>query len=574
MDESKNLLFAVIISVVVLISWKMLVEDNLGHNNPHGTSGVKNTNLIEPSEELRGSQISYLDRDGAIRKTPRKYFYNEKVSGSINLQGARIDDLKLLNYKASLEQDSDNVILLSPQNSNDAYMMEIGWLKSDNESQIELPQSNTLWTEKNADHNDITLTWTSSQNVEFNIHYSLDDKYMFTIKQTIINNSDTQIELVPYARINRIKNTDERSNFISHEGITASLNRKLHEISYSDITKHRSHVFHSDVDKNGWFGFSDKYWFTAFIPNTHDFFTVKSSYRETNNKPTYQVDILETTKLLNQGDSVSSTKYFFAGAKELNIIDNYKKNLNIDLFDKSVDFGVLYFLTKPIFLTLKFFYSLVQNFGVSILILTILMKVLMIPVTNKSFISMAKMRLLQPELAKIKEKHSGNAMETQKASLKLFAQYNVKPMAGCLPILLQIPIFFALYKVLYITIDMRHAPFFSWIQDLSSPDPTNIFTLFNLIPWDCPDFLKIGILPIILGTTLLIQQHVGGTLSNIQDPVQANVMKAMPYCFVFIFATFPSGLIIYWILGNIISIAHQYFIKTRIINKFRIHHGL
>ena len=573
MDESKNLLIAVVISVVVLLIWRSIMgeyypapqEENIPKEITH------HNNVTSPTIPAR---VSYLERPDAIKKHSRIELSNEFISGSINLTGARLDDLKLSKYNESIDSPDDKVALLSPQNSYLSYFLEIGWIQP--EHNLDLPSPTTEWIADSthlSPNNPVTLTWTNPQGVEFSINYSINEQYMFTITQSISNRSNSQIEIIPYYRINRIRK-DLASNFIIHEGSSSTFNKKFTELSYEDLKKKKNYIMHNSTDNSGWFGFTDKYWFTAFIPNTHEFSTVKASYKNSNDQDIFQIDSMETTKLLNQGDTVTTKKFFFAGPKEIEIIDKYKEELNIDMFDRNIDFGVFYVLTKPILLFLKFCYSITNNFGASILILTVIIKSLMIPITNKSFVSMTKMRLLQPKINEIKEKFSKDKLAMQQESMKLFKQYNVKPMSGCLPILCQIPVFFALYKVLYVSIDMRHAPFFGWISDLSAPDPSNVFTLFGLIPWETPDFLSIGILPLLLGVTLIIQQRLGGTLSNIQDPTQENIMKLMPYFFVFIFASFPSGLIIYWILGNIISIIQQHIVRTRTISTFKEQYNL
>ncbi len=557
MSETKNLLVAIVLSTIVLIAWKMFFEEK----------------YLPPTKEIitettQDINIVY-DKKDALLKDSRVTIESDKIIGSINLTGALIDDIKLKDYKETTIDDSDNITLLSPKNTKDSYFTEFGWLTKD--SNIKTPNKNTVWiaNKKSITPGDpLTLEWTNDQNVTFYLKFNIDYNYIITVTQSIKNNSAENLDIIHYGRINRLKDLSGTTYIISHEGVSGVLNNHLFEITYKDLQKDTDTVIYkNNTSKDGWFGFSDKYWTTAFIPSKDHVLNVNAHHSIQNKENNFQVDYSLFPTIIEKGTEFSVSNSLFVGAKELDILDAYKDQLDIDLFDRVVDFGVLYFITKPIFITLKFINHLIENFGISILILTVIIKLLLLPITNKSYTSISKMKILSPELSKLKKLYAHDKQELQKATMNLFKKHNVNPMAGCLPIILQIPVFFALYKVLFITIDMRHADFYLWIKDLSAPDPTNLFTLFGLLEWNPPQLLHLGILPIILGATMVLQQKVSGSAINAQDNIQKNMLKFMPYVFTFIFASFPAGLIIYWTWSNILSILQQYLITKRTAHK-------
>ncbi|MCH9753994.1 MAG: membrane protein insertase YidC, partial [Alphaproteobacteria bacterium] len=486
----------------------------------------------------------------------------EKIEGSISLVGARIDDIILSQYHKTVD-DKQLVQLLHPSRSKDSYFAEFGWLSQSKD--IDLPDSSTVWrANKNVlkSEDSVSLTWVNRQGITFQMDIYLDKEYMFTIKKSIKNNSGRNIVVQDYSLINRIFAQDKKFA-ISHEGPLGVFNGILDEVSYEDLQSDDNVEF-KDNKAGSWFGISDKYWLSAIIPDKNRKFDSNFRFSKYLNKDKYQVSSLAEEEVVANGSQSSSVSHLFVGAKVVSILDFYGQYLNLDLFDRAVDFGWFYFMTKPMFSALKFFYDVVGNFGLSILIVTIIVKMFLFPIANKSYHSMSKMKKLAPEMNRIKELYAEDKMKQNQAIMELYKKEGVSPLSGCLPLLVQIPIFFSLYKVLFITIEMRHAPFYGWIRDLSVADPTTIFNAFGLIPWDPPSFLMIGAWPLIMAFTMYIQQKMSPEPS---DPIQAKVMKLLPLIFIFMFASFPAGLVIYWAWSNILSVAQQYFIKIRAYRK-------
>ena len=571
MLEVRNLILAIILSVLIMMGWR-LIYDKFFTIQHTVEDDISSESMIPEIDDV----FTYKSRTEMIDNNPtlRVKLSNNKINGSISLKGAQFDDLTFKNYHATTDANSDEIILLSPEETEGVYFIEFGWI--DPQHKITLPNHLSIWSSDKStlsSSDSVTLTWDNKEGIIFKIKVTLDDDYMFKVEQIVVNNTDSTINLIPYGRINRSKHTTEKSYWISHEGAVGSFGNTLKEWTYKNIIKEKNiKVNHQDTtdNQNQWIGIGDKYWFTALIPNVLqksklNFHVKHAKY---NNENRFQVDFSHDNYTASPNKTVSSTSYLFTGAKELKLLDKYKDNLNISLFDKAVDFGILYFITKPVFLLLEYFNDVTGNFGLAILLLTIAIKLAMFPLSHKSYVSMLKLKYLQPEILKIKELHKNDNDKMSKEISSLFKKNNVNPMSGFVPILIQIPVFFALYKVLFVTIEMRHAPFYLWIKDLSSFDTTNILTMFGLLKFNPP--MCIGILPIILGITMIIQQKLNNINMPTQekDKVQANFIKFLPYIFIFIFSSFPTGLIIYWICSNSITIIQHLIIKYYIVRKF------
>ncbi len=528
---------------------------NLGQND--NKQPVISKSLAESKKELTSDKIEEMIQE-QINLGTRIKIENSDILGSINLVGAKIDDLTLKHYKENLDPGSADVRLLSPLGGKEMYEVSLGFLNDLNQ---DMPNQSSIWKadKKILNANDsVTLEWKNKAGVKFITVISLDDRYMVTVKQEVVNNSGTTSNAAPYVSVNRTRGAGSAKNMILHEGVISVVGDKLDEISFEDLQKKRDVNYGNDVK---WLGFADKYWLSAVIPT---FSHAKnnsyvSSYQTKSNQQHYQVDFVA------EGSGVDSGKHevlleskIFLGPKVFKLLDDYSKKYNIYLFDRTVDFGVLYVITKPLFLILEYFYQLIGNFGLAIMLLTIVVKMALFPLAYKSFTSMNKLKQLMPEITRLKKVYGDNAQLLQKYTMELYKKEKVNPMGGCLPIIVQMPVFFALYKVLYVTIEMRHAPFFGWIHDLSAPDSTTIFNLFGLISWTPPEFLMIGVLPILMALSMFIQQRLNPQPS---DEIQATAMKFMPLIFLFMFASFPSGLLLYWTWSNLISIIQQTSIK-------------
>ncbi len=548
MNNNTRTIIAAVLSITILILWQIFFQKpetiDKHNKNLEINSDLKDMNLINNDFVHNKISISNKSKAGKIK------FKNDMISGSINLVGAKIDNLILLDYKQTVQKNSKDVVLLSPTGTKNVYYAEFGWIS--NNKDIELPTNKSIWTsnKKHLNPNErITLSWKNNQGAEFLITILLDENYMFTIEQKILGLDNIKIK--PYAAISRTINPDNQSQMLIHEGAIGVFDNKLEEIKFEDLDDKKLKFSDSD---NGWFGFSDKYWLTAIIPEDSTTISTKFLGYRINEEQRYQTDAI----INNDSDDNYNKIHFFAGAKKLKLLDYYQKKYNIKLFDRAVDFGVLYFITKPIFIALNYLHSLVENFGVAIILLTIFIKILLFPLAYKGFKGMNKLKDIQPEMTRLKKSCGDDSAKFQKSIVELYKKEKVNPLSGCLPILLQMPIFFALYKVLYVTLEMRHAKFYLWIKDLSAADPTNIFTFFGLIPWNTPSFFHIGVLPIIMALTLYFQQMLNHQPA---DPTQAKVMKFLPVIFLFMFASFPSGLVLYWSCSNILSIAQQVLIK-------------
>jgi YidC/Oxa1 family membrane protein insertase len=497
-------------------------------------------------------------RSQALGGTGRVDIKNPRLEGSLALTGGRLDNLVLATYRQTTAPDSPDVRLLNPPGGPNPYFAEFGWVAVDQAAVV--PDRETEWQadgETLGPDRPVTLTWDNGQGLRFTRTIALDDAYMFTITQRVENTGDEPVALHPYALISRWGTPPTAGFFILHEGPIGVLNGKLEEIDYDDLQEDGRIELTS---RGGWLGFTDKYWLTALIPDQD--IELAATFRDhvTEGQDRYQTDYLRAAITVAPGASVEVVDRLFAGAKEVQLLDAYRNDYAIPLFDRAVDFGWFYFLTKPIFHVLHFFYQVIGNYGVAILLLTLLVKILFFPLANKSYRAMSTMKKLQPKMMELREKYADDKMAMNQALMKLYKDEKVNPMSGCLPIVVQIPVFFALYKVLFVSIEMRHAPFFGWIHDLSAPDPTSFFNLFGLLPFDPPAFLMIGIWPLLMGITMLLQTKLNPQPA---DPVQAKVMMFLPVMFIFLFATFPAGLVIYWTWNNVLSVGQQWMIMKR-----------
>jgi YidC/Oxa1 family membrane protein insertase len=556
MGDQKNLLLAILASLVVLLGFQLLFPTEKA---PQNSSVQEKENSFAPIPDVVTEMPKA--RNEIISESERININNQYITGSITLTGARIDDIILKNYFIDLSPNSESVKYLSPKGSNDSYFAEYGWV-STNKS-IELPDSNTLWTsDKNIinPNSPVILSWDNGSGLIFKRKISIDSEYMFKIEQTVINNTSEDINLYPYGLLNRTGFPKLSGLFILHEGPIGILNDRVKELDYDDLEEEKKI---SEKSNNGWLGITDKYWLAALIPDQKQTFEgfFQSFDQEVNIK--FQTSYLGPQISIPSKSKSSYSSQFYTGAKELPILDKHEKN-GIPMFDKAIDFGWFYVITKPLAYLLNFFSSYLGNVGLAIIALTICIRIILFPLANKSFKSMSKMKVLQPKMMEIRERYGNDKVQMQKEVMALYKKEKANPLAGCLPILLQIPVFFALYKVLTVTLEMRQAPFYGWIKDLSVPDPYSIFNLFGLIPIDLPSFLIIGIWPLLMGATMFLQQKLNPAPP---DPVQAKVMAMLPFIFIFLFAQFAAGLVLYWTCNNVLSIAQQWIIMRKLDNE-------
>ena len=549
--DSKNVLMAIVLSTLVLVFWATFFEPPPVERQIAEDQVTKSEELSSPSIE-KVELSKKIARDDTIDSVARVKIENNNIKGSISLQGAIIDDIIFKNYKESLESDQ-KVIFLNPKSSDEGYYIETGWASNSNEK-LKLPLDNTIWKVKGnkvlTPNKPIVLEWDNNEGLIFTKKIELDDKYLFKISQGIKNTSNKSYEFFPYAQITRNYKPDVIPIYILHEGFIGMFDDELKEEDYEDVEDEKFIINSS----KGWLGITDKYWLTAIVPEKGKKF--KSEFLSIDGKYKANFIIKEAT-VLSSNASITNEINAFVMAKEVAVIDDYAEKLGIEKFDLTIDWGWFYFITKPLFFVIEYFFKLTGNFGVAIIILTALVRIVFFPLANYSFRSMAKMKILQPEMIRLKELHKDDKTKLQQEMMALYKREKVNPVSGCLPVLIQIPFFFAVYKMLYVTIEMRQQPFFGWIQDLSARDPTSIFNLFGLIPWDPPTFLMIGVWPILMGLTMFLQQKLNPTPP---DPLQAKIFMFLPIFLTIILAPFPSGLVVYWTISNVLTMAQQWVI--------------
>ena len=566
MKEQGNLLLAIVLSLLILLGFQYFFESPKMEKEVEKKKQLKQTedSLKNNLANLEDEVFGYLELDDALNKDERIKIDAPRLQGSISLKGLKIDDLTFKDYKETLNEDDKLVTLFKPSSTKGGYFSNFGWIKASSDENFDVPNDQTVWStnsKKITNKNSATFFWTNNQGIQFEQEILVDENYMFTIKQKITNNSNKNISLSPVGKISRTDTPKTQGFFILHEGPIGIIDNVLEEIDYKDLKKNIGPIEYNS--KGGWFGITDKYWLATIIPDQSSNVIARYQFYTKNNKEKYQVDFKGGIVEIPSNKSITIKNLLYAGAKEIKLLDKYEKEYSIPRLDFAIDFGWYYFLTKPFLYILIFFKNISGNFGVSIILLTLLIKLIFFPLANKSYVAMQKMKELQPQLLRIKETYKNDKVKLNQEMMALYKREKVNPAAGCLPILIQIPVFFALYKILFVSLEMRHAPFYLWIQDLSVADPTSILNLFGLLPYDpnfLPKMVNIGIWPLIMGISMWIQQKLNPQPT---DPMQAKIFKFLPIFFTFILAPFPSGLVIYWTANNVLSMAQQILIKQR-----------
>lgn len=555
--DQKNLILAMLLSVLLLVGWDYFYVKSQVEEQQRSAAVVEQEGVIPTSPQAAGPDSpspQVQPREVVISGAPRVAIDTPNLKGSISLKGARIDDLLLTQYHETVSKTSPNITLFSPSGSAHPYYAEFGWTAAGG---LALPGRDTVWTadaETLAPGKPVTLSWDNGQGQTFRLRFEVDEDFMFSVTQSVVNAAGGPVAVNGYGRIARTNLPAGESFFVLHEGPLGVFNGTLEEADYEDLVEDGPQQFQTT---GGWLGITDKYWLAALVPDQKAPFT--GAFRSFG--PTsFQADFLTGALNVAAGGSESQTIRLFAGAKEVALIDKYEEQYGIPLFDRAIDWGWFYFLTRPIFSVLSYLYHLLGNFGLAIIGLTIVVKAIMFPLANKSYASMNRLRELQPKMKELQERYKDDKAAQQKAIMEMYQKEKVNPLGGCLPILLQIPVFFALYKVLFVTIEMRHQPFVLWIKDLSAPDPLTPVNLFGLLPFTPPAMIAIGILPIVMGVTMWLQQKLNPQPA---DPVQQKVFGLMPIIFTFILAPFAAGLVLYWTVNNLLSILQQWTLMKR-----------
>ena len=549
--DTKNVIAAISLSAAVIILYGLFFAPSpkeIKNLDQEKTTLTSEAPKLDTSEKL-----IEISREEAIKESERVQFENKNIKGSISLLGGTIDDLIFKNYTETLEGEN-KITLLHPKKFSQGYYVETGWVSSS--KNIDLPDTKTVWSiegnNKLAPNQPITLRWNNNQGIIFKKKIEIDEKFLFSIDQSITNKTDKSYDFYSYGQIVRNEAPEITNFYILHEGLIGVFDDQLVEEDYEDIEEKE---FSKNAD-SGWLGITDKYWITTLIPQENKSFRADFDFK---NK--FRANFIETKPLeLNPNGNVSSNVRVIVAAKEVDVIDGYAESSKIAKFDLAIDWGWFYFFTKNFFFAIDYFFKLTGNFGIAIILITICIRILFFPLANYSFRSMAKMKVLQPEMTRLKELHKDDKMKLQQEMMALYKKEKVNPVSGCLPIFIQIPFFFAIYKVLFVTLEMRHQPFYGWIEDLSERDPTSIFNLFGLIPWDPPSFLIIGVWPCLMGLTMYLQQKLNPTPP---DPIQQKIFMFFPLFLTIILAPFPSGLVIYWTINNVLTMAQQVVIMKQ-----------
>ena len=570
--ETRNLIVAVVLSMLVFVAWYMLfpTPDQAQQQKNQAAQQQAQAGATVPGVTPSGEVYQHRDRNAALAaEGPRVAIDTPAVDGSIRLTGARFDDLNLRRYRTTLDASAPEINLLQPVGVTNPYYAEFGWV-ADPATPAKMPGKDTVWTLSAGDTlspgKPVTLTWDNGAGLQFTRIIEIDENYVATIKDSVANTGGAAVKLYPYGQIVRGGVPYFAEIWVVHQGMIGVANGTLREKDYSEIVEEGARTDAVETT-GGWLGFTDHYWMTALIPDQNE--TVTATFRAANQGhwELFTSDYLyKNGRDVAPGGKAEATHRLFAGAKIVSLLDSYEESLGIQRFDMAVDWGWFAFLTKPIFLLLDWLYSIVGNFGVAILLLTVILKLIFFPLANKSYESMAKMKKIQPEMMALRERWKDDPPKQQQEMLALYRREKVNPVSGCLPLLLQIPVFFSLYKVLYVTIEMRHAPFFGWVQDLSAADPTSIFNLFGLLPYTVPAVLLLGAWPVINGIVMWVQMKMNPPAP---DPAQQRIFGIMPWLFMFLLASFPAGLVIYWAWNGLLSITQQYFIMRRM--KAEIH---
>ena len=554
MDSNKNIIAAISLSAAIIVLWALFFSPSPEDREKIKQKRIDSVKSLDAPAIENSETNNLLSRKEALNKDKRIIFENDNVKGSISLKGAIIDDLLFKNYNEKLE-GKKKVVLLNPRNASDTYYLETGWVS--NNKNIDLPNNKSKWkVEGNAKlspGNDVKLIWKNAQGLTFEKIISIDNKFLFTVNQKIKNNTNKIYNFYPYSQIIR-KNIprDIVNFFILHEGPLGVFDDQLVEKDYDDVIDKK----YSINAEKGFLGITDKYWLTSLIPEKNKNFRADFEYSEK-----FKISYIETEALEAQPNNQISNKVdIVIAAKEVDVIDGYNEKLGLSKFDLVIDWGWFYWIVKPLFFLNDYFFKLAGNYGVAIILITVCLRLVFFPLNNYAFRSMSRMKILQPEMARLKEVHKDDKMKLQQAIMQLYKKEGVNPVSGCVPILISIPFFFAIYKMLFVTIEMRHQPFFGWIKDLSEKDPTSIFNLFGLIPWAPPEFLIIGGLPVLMGLTMWAQQKLNPAP---QDDIQKKIFMFFPVFLTVILAPFPSGLVLYWTANNILTMAQQYVIMKR-----------
>ena len=600
MIEHKNTIIAIVLSLIVVVGWQFFIgypqvdkqrrdaelkqqkqtqlqpQGQPGTGQPGGAAAPQMGSPAVPGGPAASAQPAANTREALIAAAPRVAIDTQRLKGSIDLKGARIDNLSLEQYRETVDPNSPPIVLFSPSGSPEAYYAEFGWVPAAGTTE-KMPGPDTVWTQQGTGAlgvgRPVTLTYDNGAGLVFRRTIAVDDHYLFTLKDEVQNKGSAPATMFPYALISRHGTPKVQGYYILHEGFVGVMGDQGEQSeTYKKMAEKKE--AHWDV-VNAWLGFTDKYWAAALLPDIDAKVHARFSSGEADGQKTYQTDYLLEPQTVAPGATTSVNARLFAGAKEVSVVGinfplaaagGYNQALSLNHFDLLIDWGWFYFLTKPMFLAIDFFFHLVGNFGIAILIVTVLVKILFFPLANKSYASMAKMKAVQPEMTMIRERYADDKMKQQQAMMELYKKEKINPIAGCLPIAIQIPVFFSLYKVLFITIEMRHAPFYGWIKDLSAKDPTNIFTLFGLIPFDptvlplIGGYMHLGIWPLIMGVTMWVQMKLNPPPP---DPTQQMIFNWMPLIFTFMLGSFPAGLVIYWAWNNSLSVAQQSVIMHR-----------